>query len=431
MKDWEQAAILTDVLDRHMAHLTKHTGPADWTIHWSLPAFLRLLWSEPILAALIMEYVGEYEGQLGVLIPAFDALATRATRLFTERHADLQSLRPELDPQAWEHIGFDKFSGGSPSLDPSVALQSLRHWIEFNYGDPRRLWTAPKAADVSPELERLSAEMKALDLRADLIRQAMPGGAYDHLVGKVVRFTYSTGDSVGDRVHNENVEKLHRWIREYALFGQRPGEPDQYEVTRIQRATRTLHLALVTSLAHGRSRWAMVRRFAARCESFDRDQLLRAIELDAEEPGRGKPEAVLTLAFARYLFDAGFNPLVDAAACGLRPDVLDPTNQPAVYVEAKQYADVGPAFTNGLRGDLAQTLNTWGRLAKRWWTPEAFLLIFRRSGRPIEIDQPGVSYLGRRLYVLVVDLGAPNESGSRAMEPVRVSLPDLMPKPSP
>lgn len=191
-------------------------------------------------------------------------------------------------------------------------------------------------------------------------------------------------------------------------------------IVTVQRAVHTLHLALVTSLARGRSRWAMVKRFAARCESLDRERLRSGLE---NEP---RKEAFLTLEFARYLFDAGYNPLVDAAACGLRPDVLDVTAEPAVYVEAKQYEKVDEATVGKLKEGLAQTLNTWSRLANRWRVPEAFLLVFRRSGRPLDFEGSELQVSRGRLYVLCVDLADSAESGSRAERPVVVNLKALL-----
>ena len=195
----------------------------------------------------------------------------------------------------------------------------------------------------------------------------------------------------------------------------------QPDVRRIHRLVKTIHLALQSSLAKGRSRWALVRRFAARCECFERDALIGAAVQDEI------PERALTLAFARYLFDAGFNPLVDTKACGLRPDVFDATSSPAVYVEAKQYEHIASGISAKLRDAIAQTVTTWDLLADWWWVPEAFILVFRRSGRSLSVDNPEAIYRGRKLYLHCVNLAPANESGSRAAEPVVVDLAKLMP----
>lgn len=108
--------------------------------------------------------------------------------------------------------------------------------------------------------------------------------------------------------------------------------------------------------------------------------------------------------------------------------MLDATSSPAIYVEAKQYENVSDGTANALKDALAQTISTWGRLSKRWFTPEAFLLVFRRSGRPIKIHNPEVRYRGGRLWVVAVDLAAAAESGSRAPEPVHVDLAELLGK---
>jgi hypothetical protein len=274
------------------------------------------------------------------------------------------------------------------------------------------------------ELERNRTELKQRLLNVERFIAVHPGVAYLRLEDVAARLNYQvTADSAADEARNKQVTDLLGWVRDSEDWPPLGNELPQSAIIRIQKDVRALNLALTTALARGRSRWATVNRFAARCETFDRDDIIREIE-----SGKRKPEAVLTLAFARYLFDAGFNPLVDATACGLRPDVLDATTEPAVYVEAKQYENVSDGIVADLRKDLAQTINTWRRLSKRWRTPEAFLLVFRRSGRPIEIENPEVRHQGKRLYVLVVDLGAAEESGSRAKEPVHIDIKALLGK---
>lgn len=429
MKRWEEAALLSELLDRHVQQLLETT---DRTIHWALPAFLRLLSNEPVLASFILDYVGEAETGLRAHRGTKVRLLTALQGLLRKHEAALGALERDVGDK-WEGLGFaklgsrlsdciDRVKSGTDDDAPSVLelLETLRHWLGFGYDSRDKKWRDSSLEEGEASRERLERRAKKSDLRFEQFSKSHPGMAYLELVEEVEGFRYAaSSDPWADVLANRDTDELLKLVHQAESL---PEEAPQPDILRLHRSLRTLHLALQTSLAKGRSRWATVRRFAARCESFDRDALLSQVDSAPE-----KAEAVLTLAFARYLFDMGFNPLIDAAACGLRPDIIDVVNDPAVYVEAKQYKDVGPGIIAALRKNLAQTLSTWDRLAQRWTVPEAFLLVFRLSGRPLAMETPHVRYRGRNLYLHCVDLGAAAESGSRASEPVRIDLRNLIP----
>jgi hypothetical protein len=427
----EETSLLLEILDRHVRRLTE-ADKADATTFLALLPLLRCLTGEPILAACVAEYLRQIDAACDVRLRVLKHIAARTEKVFRENRAFLEEVKQFINTSDWEDMGLgslgerlEKLSrepdetGSQARLESAIA--ALDHWIEIGVQHETTSGAQGTFAVARQRARRLKADVRASSSRYENIVATHPGAAVYRLQERAGSLEYAASDNaLHDAVHNEHAEKLRKWVRESESFAAQRGDLNQPGVVSMQRDVATLHLALATSLLRGQSRWALVRRFAARCQSFAREDLLR--ELRASK----KPEAVLTLAFARYLFDAGFNPLVDAAACGLRPDVLDVTAEPAVYVEAKQYQKVGARFAETLRGDLAQTMNTWDRLANRWHTPEAFLLLFRRSGRPLVLEGSEVHISWRRLYVCCVDLADAAESGSRAAEPVRVDIRSLL-----
>jgi hypothetical protein len=124
---------------------------------------------------------------------------------------------------------------------------------------------------------------------------------------------------------------------------------------------------------------------------------------------------MLTLDLARYLFDAGMPPLIDATAGGLRPDILHLSSSSLFYVEAKQYS--GPHPARQLKQAYAQVWNTWDRLRQLYSTKsinEAFVVVFRRGGPWIKLPEV-IPHNGLKLYTVVADIST--EAGSREKYP--------------
>jgi hypothetical protein len=170
----------------------------------------------------------------------------------------------------------------------------------------------------------------------------------------------------------------------------------------------------------GRSRIGLLRRFAARCERYDADRLRRMCKRFSRTAERS-----LTLEFARFMFEEGFNPFVDPSVGRLRPDVLDPHLGLPIYVEAKQYS-----IARGLRADASkwvrQVLDTWGALRQEYEVPEAFLLVFRVTGPRLELPET-LPVHGRRLRIVVVDVAEARVSGSRQKSsPIVLSVEELL-----
>jgi hypothetical protein len=153
----------------------------------------------------------------------------------------------------------------------------------------------------------------------------------------------------------------------------------------------------------GRSRLALVRRYAAQCEAFEAKSLRDLVKDDTKNA-----ERTLTRDFAKYLFQQGMNPVLDPTIGCLRPDVVDAVPGDLLYVEAKQYGD--SVNRRKVIDAFRQVWSTWGRLENAYRTPEAFLLIFRVGGPRIEPPKR-LRCGGRTLYAVVVDIS--EQAGSK------------------
>jgi hypothetical protein len=175
----------------------------------------------------------------------------------------------------------------------------------------------------------------------------------------------------------------------------------------VRHDSRLLHEEMRFRLGLVRSSLALIQRYAHRCHSFDAARLREMCKGDSK-----RAERLLTFDFARYLFDAGLEPLVDAPIAGLRPDLLGPGPTARLYVEAKQYSGRSPAAR--LRKAYLQVWSTWARLRNAAPIREAFMVVFRTAG-PLVVLPDMIPHEGLRLYSVVVDLS--REGGSKEKRP--------------
>lgn len=179
------------------------------------------------------------------------------------------------------------------------------------------------------------------------------------------------------------------------------------QVADLRTGLARLSLKLHRRIGATRSRRALIIRFKQRAEWHDAARLR---EVASTVSGRGGIEDRLTEELARFLFDQGLNPLTKPLVGGLEPDLLDPSEFPAFYVEAKQY---GASARSTIRKAFAQILDTVGRLqSDAYPVHEAFCVVFRRGGPRYELPE-WVQAQGYRVYFTLVDIGPRDESGAR------------------
>jgi hypothetical protein len=277
--------------------------------------------------------------------------------------------------------------------------------------------------DLGKELRKLREKHREAWAGFQLADRTLAGPAFDrlaHLARWVNPPLAIEGDSEWPKAFM--VSRRHREGR-LQLFGENSEKGTKELDTLAVNARRDLgilHLDLRTRILIGRSRLSLVKRFAGRCERYDAPQLRRL----AATPRRS--EAELTLVFARYLYDHGLTPFVDASVAGLRPDIFDPADSVPVYVEAKAYNNGNP--TTMIRKAVWQVFDTWGRLENTKAIAEAFLVIFRVGGS-LAILPPVVRVRERRLFLRVVDIAEPKRAGSRQQDrTVTLTEEDLGPR---
>jgi hypothetical protein len=187
------------------------------------------------------------------------------------------------------------------------------------------------------------------------------------------------------------------------------------DIEEVEEHGTLLRDELHQRLLLGLSRKAVVDRFAAKCETFERATL--------QTQKRGTAERSLTLKFAAYLFDSGFTPVIDPEIAGLKPDVLHAAQGSLFYVEAKQYAHRNPR--RRIIAAYRQVWSTWLRIEKQFPLTEGFLVVFRRSGPLVELPRR-LDYGHRRLYSTLIDVS--EQAGSREQfAPIAVTPNLLLP----
>jgi hypothetical protein len=156
----------------------------------------------------------------------------------------------------------------------------------------------------------------------------------------------------------------------------------------------------------GLSRHALAAGYAAHVRESGLDRL-RAL-CDA---GPGEADPSLTLDFAAYLIGAGATPLLDPATPGSQPSATGSIGSPVFYVEVRQVQSVYPAAV--VRRAYHRLWGTWRRFRKLQRCDEAFLVVFCRRGRrvelPIEIDLAGLT-----IYSTSIDLCDPADHPDRS-----------------
>lgn len=437
MRAPEDVLALGELLERQAQHVLKH---ADGRVLLALPAFLDFLEREPRLAGLLQDLRDEsnerwleYEREcLAVLEELRTIWASSKEALDRVREADAE------DHGHWSGMGFEGLGNrleAVPAFERDYTTKqpdpvkkdhyTLTHFVVCGFDSRSDVWCEDGLEEARARLNILEDRL----VRAWTIRrlglESEGGTAYVELrrtADELVPGLTDGENGIVVAARNMNTKQTWELIEKHQHFGDVPEARSALaDFSEVRRFVEVLLLALQTKLAQGRSRAAVVRRYVARCETFDRARLLEVIEV---AKASSKVEDVLTLDFARYLFDVGFNPIVDPTIAGLRPDLLDPSLTPGVYVEAKQYVEPRRA---DLRKNVAQVFDTWGKLRNQYDLPEAFLLVFRRGGRLLELPSE-IRVKGRCLRLHLVDLAPSAQAGSRANEsPLILSEDDLLP----
>lgn len=436
---------LLALLDREFRFFLGQTDPKRQLIF--VARLLDWLEREPRLSALLGDTTQEELQAASAFREERRQMHSAITQLW-EQHSQLLKERLAGDRgrgvlEAYGSIdGFDARCGAEPEMIDTVdapredrtnsrkLIDCLRHWAHWASGKAEEGESGPEVDaldDLNTHLQRLDQRQRYAFRRFQAAARYLPGAAFARLKECRERVqlepppsnlsdaelgawwgTHLNDVRFSDAVHSETAQALNS-----------DGD-DAVEAAarRAQQDAELLCHELRQRLLLGWSRRALVRRYAARCQAFESERL-RAVA-DATR----QPEAELTRDFARYLFDQGLTPLLEAPIAHLRPDLIDTGHQTMFYVEGKQYKDSSPRSM--LIGAYRQVWSTWSRLRHQYHCPEAFLVVFRRSGPLVELPPQLVSS-GLVLHSVLVDLS--EQAGSaESKDPIRLSVEELLPK---
>ena len=133
----------------------------------------------------------------------------------------------------------------------------------------------------------------------------------------------------------------------------------------------------------------------------------------------------LVAKLARYLFDAGLDPLTTPLAGMLRPDLLGmPAGKTwSFYVEGKQYEKRDVAY---LTRGYWQMLDTMHSLVGSAALREAFYVVFRLGGPMVHLP-PEMRLADVDVYSVVIDISDPKTAGSRQRtKPIVITPEDVI-----
>ncbi len=436
MSAWGDGELLVELLDRQFAYLLGLGGTRQIL---RLSRVLAFLQSEPQTAAILDDLRVEAEDALGEYELADAQAREQLERLWTAHGSEIRHrLNAVDDDSVHGHSHMDRFEENLARRTPATftdlddvtiyetesLIRAVKHWWTWSVNIANETSSlAGQYAGLGDVVRRLLARYLFAARRLREMRTVLAWPAYRRLVenasvtNPVPPDTTDEGAWLGFANDTDFATTVRRADVEDT------NHVDGFEVDAVYGAikmdAKVLHEEIRLRLGLARSRAALIQRYAARCEAFDADRLREACDNQST-----KAERLLTLELARFLFDAGLRPLMDATVSGLRPDVLHVEPASLFYVEAKQYADAHPR--PWLIKAYAQVWGTWGRLRKTYPSTEAFLLVFRRSGPWVDLPSV-IHHQGLRLYSVVADIST--EAGSREKStPIRLTEDELRPK---
>jgi hypothetical protein len=436
---WGDTELLVELLDRQFSVLAEASGTQKLV---RLRRVLGFIEGEPQLAAILLDMQRDAQALGTELNDADAAVRAALAELWQEHGAEIQQRLADVHNPALTAYG---------TLDGYEAAIAARRTVSVvqrdlnTEGETKNLVAAfghwwkwitdmvSQAGEVLPEplhvlsrkLQEITAAQQYADRGVDQARRSLPWSAYARLVAR--------RDILNPKPPKDDDTLA--WIRFQSAtqFADVLGMADEVDVGPVNDAevdvvylelhedAHLLYEELRFRIGQSRSRVSLVQRYAARCEAFDAQRLR---DLCLGDPGNA--ERLLTLDMARYFFDAGIPPLIDATVGALRPDVLHIGSSALFYVEAKQYSDAHPSTQ--IKKAVAQVWGTWARLRRTYNSREAFLVIFRRAGAWVEIPSV-VRHEGLHLFIVIADLS--ENAGSREkMHPIRFTEEELRPAPA-
>ncbi|MGB0092722.1 MAG: hypothetical protein WBP81_09335 [Solirubrobacteraceae bacterium] len=322
--------------------------------------------------------VGRLGRALEVLVPAYD----RAAQALGKRLPPERNLR-ELQPRNRELVAVLRARSG----EPAVAWRRIRRLVSM----------LPDSYAPYTPLHAEQQEEQDVDRGSGL--RIRPSGFDERAVSEIRKAGRRTAADFPDFVYGV--------------------------ITEMDAAASQVLAHLAAEIGRVRSHLELVQRFAFRARAYDRTRLIAMAD---GEQAKGRREAALRDEFARFLFDEGLQPLTEASLATTRADILEISGPSTLLVEAKQYTGgSAAALTTLIQKAFLQALDTAAEIPPAARPTEVFLVIFRRRGRRISLSEPPVRVGDLDVYLRLIDISDPEETGSGASgELVTLSENDLL-----
>ncbi len=381
MTDWGDGSVLFDLVERQFAHLFALRGPERLLF---LSRLLQFVESEPRLSGILEDLRVEADAALGSFQVAEGDIRKELASLWATHKAEvlarLEAARSEdrADRMLDTFCPIESYEERLAAA-PAPAFPSLGNTAELE-SDTEKLITAMKqwrswaGSEAETAGESLSATLEKVDgIVAELEKLQTYAARELHLASRnlgwpalgrlrhVRALVQPTPPQRGsersaawgiERVRFDDADQVARAIHAEGNASSNGQRRVAELIDEVGADAKTLQEEIILRIGRGRSRVALVRRYAARCEAFDAERLRAAC---AKTPT--KAERLLTNDFARFLFDAGLSPLLSASASGLQPDVLHVEPASLFYIEAKQYQGKNPRAQ--IKKAYAQVCSTW------------------------------------------------------------------------
>jgi hypothetical protein len=283
-------AVLCELLDRQAQDVLRNNGGR---VLLALPGFLAFLEREPRLAGLVEDLQSEskrhwqeYKDECRAVLSALRTIWASTTAVLDRvRAADAE------DRCHWSGLGFDDFGerlAAEPEFEREYTTKqpeavtrqhfALRHFVSCGYDQQTEAWRQPGLEDASAKLNHLGQRLDRAWKGRRLRLESEGGAAYIELRRRADALVPSMTDGEDGLLmaaRNMNTKEIWARIEEHARFADAPhANSSPPDFANARRLVEVLLLALQTKLAEGRSRAAVVRRYVARCETFDRARLL-------------------------------------------------------------------------------------------------------------------------------------------------------------
>lgn len=447
MTTWSNADLLVELLERHQAMVLEQ---ADERRLLFLRRWLAFVDREPQLSGLVQELVEQVNTARAELSKIALEIQSQLVQLWQDYGDDIQkheTLVPEDNGRPYS-VHFEEvlprlrrtatvgLRDGELDLTPLMPAlivgNALEHWLasictrcERDGKDHTQRIQEARERCVAAQRQK-----RYLERNAQLLNETMPGVALlriRRLAAKVnPRPPHLRGAAIGTNSGRRESSYLYDDAfagRLYNIESARLRELEEDDVNRtageLEVDLRVVTHELQIRVIIGRSRLALMRRYAARCQAFNAAALR-----ELARNSKGKVEDRLALDFAMYLFDQGLSPILNPTIGGLRPDLVQIDGQNLMYVEAKQYGGTNAKRT--VVNAYKQVWSTWERLDTAHRVNEAFLVVFRVSG-PLGVLPQRVRYRDRTLHSLLVDIS--EEGGSKERRrPFTILEADVVPE---